>query len=78
MCNIAALNLQAHGFSGRVIWGNSLSLDTWRVYEINMHRDIPIRAIKDTMYLRKQFEHKKPEIPVVETEKIRFVGDLFG
>ena len=76
-CNISAINLFFHGLSGRIVWGNSLSLDTWRVYEVNMGK-IPIRVVEDPDYLKKQQEIimnsdiKVPEIPHL------FTGDLFA
>ncbi|MGB0871348.1 MAG: N-6 DNA methylase [Flavobacteriales bacterium] len=53
-CNISALNLCFHGLKGRIIWGDALNLKTYRVYEINIDPNIPIKVVNDSEYLEKQ------------------------
>ena len=42
MCvNMTAINMTLHGMFGAVIYGNTLSTETWGGYEIKLKRGIP-------------------------------------
>ena len=75
-CNISALNLVFHGVTGRIVWGNSLTLETYRVYEINMYLNQPIRVIEKSNYLKDQQEviHKSN----IDNSSLLSYGDLFS